>query len=47
MTVSPKVIGRLGEEMKELKGNIRQIFEYGNNGKNLEWIAREMQKTVP
>ena len=47
MKVIPKVIGRLGGEMKELKENIRQIFEYDDNDKNLEWIAREMQKTVP
>ena len=45
--VIPKVIGRFGGEMKELKENIRQIFEYDDNDKNLEWIAREMQKTVP
>ena len=32
--------------MKELKENIRQIFEYDSNDKELEWIAREMQKTV-
>ena len=32
--------------MKELKESIRQIFEYDSNDKELEWIAREMQKTV-
>ena len=32
--------------MKELKENMRQIFEYDSNDKKLEWIAREMQKTV-
>ena len=47
MKVIPKVIGRLGGEMKELKENIRQIFEFDNNDKKLEWIAQEMQKTVP
>ena len=47
MKVIPKVIGRLGKEMKELKENIRQIFEFNNNDKKLEWIAQEMQKTVP
>ena len=32
--------------MKELKENIRQIFEYDNNDKVLEWISREIQKIV-
>ena len=32
--------------MKELKENIRQIFEYDSNDKEVEWIVREMQKTV-
>ena len=32
--------------MKELKKNIRKNFEYDSNDKELEQIAREMQKTV-
>ena len=32
--------------MKELKENIRQIFEYDSNDKELEWIVQEMQRTV-
>ena len=32
--------------MKELKETIRQIFEFGNNYKLLEWISREIQKTA-
>ena len=42
----PTIIGYLGGGMKELKESIRQIFEYDSNDKELEWIAREMQKTV-
>ena len=42
----PTIIGCFGGGMKELKENIRQIFEYDSNDKKLEWIAREMQKTV-
>ena len=45
--VIPKIIGCLGGGMKKLKENIRQIFEYNENDKKLEWIAREIQKTVP
>ena len=44
--VIPTIIGCLGGGMKELKENIRQIFEYDSNDEELEWIAREMQKTV-
>ena len=32
--------------MKELKENIRRIFEYDSNDKEIEQIAQEMQKTV-
>ena len=46
MKVIPTINGCLGGGMKELKENIRQIFEYDSNDKELEWIAREMQKTV-
>ena len=42
----PAIIGCLGGGMKELKVSIRQIFEYDNNDKELEWVSREMQKTV-
>ena len=42
----PIIIGCLEGGMKELKENIRQIFEYSSNDKEIEWIAREMQKTV-
>ena len=45
--VVPTIIGCLGGGMKELTESIRQIFEYENNDKELEWISREMQKTVP
>ena len=44
--VVPTIIGCLGGGMKELKESIREIFEYKNNDKKLEWISREMQKTV-
>ena len=37
--VIPTIIGCLGGGMKELKKNIRQIFEYDSNDKELEWIA--------
>ena len=37
--------GWLGGGIKELKGNIKQIFDYDND-KELELIAQEMQKTV-
>ena len=47
MKVIPTVIGCLGGGgVKEPEENIRQIFEYDNNDKEIEWIAREMQKTV-
>ena len=44
--VVPTIIGCLGGGMKELKESIKQIFEYENNDKELEWISREMQKIV-
>ena len=44
--VIPTITGWLGGRMKELKENIRQAFEYDNNDKEVEWIARQMQKTV-
>ena len=37
--VIPTVNGCLGGGMKELKESIRQIFEYDNNDKELEWIS--------
>ena len=37
--VIPTIIGCLGGGMKELKENVRQIFEYDSNDKELEWIA--------
>ena len=43
---APAIIGCLGGGMKELKESIRQIFEYENNDKELEWISREIQKTI-
>ena len=46
MKVTPTIIRCLGGGMKELKENIRQIFEYDNNDKELEWISREIQKIV-
>ena len=46
MKVIPRIIRCLGVGMKELKENIRQIFEYDSNDTELEWIAGEMQKTV-
>ena len=36
------VIRCLGGGIKELKESIRQIFEYNDNDKELEWITREM-----
>lgn len=45
VTVIPTVTGWLGGGIKELKGNIKQIFDYDND-KELELIAQEMQKTV-
>ena len=44
--VVPTIIGCLGGGMKELKESIREIFEYEDNDKELEWISREMQKTL-
>ena len=46
MKVTPTIIRCLGGGMKELKENIRQIFEYDNNDKELEWISQEIQKIV-
>ena len=43
--VIPMIIGCLGGEIKELKANVKRIFDY-HNDKELELIAREMQKTV-
>ena len=42
--VVPTTFGCHGGGMKELRESIRQIFEYENNDKELEWISREMQK---
>ena len=44
--VIPTIIECLGGGMKELKENIRPMFKYNNNDKELEWVSREMQKTV-
>ena len=44
--VVPIIIGCLGGGLKELKESIREIFEYEDNDKELEWISREMQKTL-
>ena len=46
MKVVQRIIGCLGGGMNGLKENIRKSFEYDNNDKELEWISREMQKTV-
>ena len=41
------IIGCLGGGMKELKENIKQIFEYDNNkNKDIELMSQEMQKAV-
>ena len=37
--VVPTIIGCLGGGMKEVNESIRQIFEYENNDKELEWIS--------
>ena len=44
--VIPTIIRCLGGGMKELKQSIRQVFEYDDNDKELEWISRELQETV-
>ena len=44
--VVPTIIGCLGVGMQELKESIRQIFEFDNNDKELEWFFWEMRKTV-
>ena len=46
MKVIPTIIRCLGGGMKELKQSIRQVFEYDDNDKELEWISRELQETV-
>ena len=46
MKVVPTIIGCLGGGMRAQKESNREIFEYENNDKELEWISREMQKTV-
>ena len=43
--VIPTIIGCL-RGMRELKESIRQIIEYDNNDKELEWISREIHKIV-
>ena len=40
------IIEYIGGGMKEVKQSIRQIFEYDINDKELEWVSKEMQKTV-
>ena len=42
--VVPTIIGCLGGGMKELKESIREIFEYEDNDKELEWISRESKR---
>ena len=44
--VIPRIIGYLEGGLKEQRKSIRQIFRYDNIDKKLEWISREMQKTV-
>ena len=46
MKVVLTIIGCLGGGMRELKESIRDISKNENNDKELEWISREMQKTV-
>ena len=46
MKVIPTIVGCLRGGMKELKESIGQIFKYNNNDKELEWISRQMKKTV-
>ena len=41
----PTVIGCLGKAIKELKANIKRIFD-DDNDKELELTAQEMQNTV-
>ena len=43
MKVIPTINGCLGGGIRGLKESIRQIFEYDNKDKELEWISREMQ----
>ena len=45
MKVTPTVIRCLGGGLKELKANIKSIFDNDNDNKHSE-LAREMQKTV-
>ena len=46
MKVVPTIIECLEGGTKELTESIRQIFEYENDDKELEWISREMPKTL-
>ena len=41
--IIPVVIGCLGEGMKRLKDDVKELFK---NEKELQWICRKMQKTV-
>ena len=41
--IIPVVIGCLGGGMKRHKDDVKELFK---NGKELQWICREMQKTV-
>ena len=45
VAVIPTIIGCLGGGIKELKESLKRIFE-NDNDKELESLAREMQKTV-
>ena len=45
VNVVPTIIGCLGGGIKELKESLKRIFE-NDNDKELESLAREMQKTV-
>ena len=45
VNVIPTIIGCLGGGIKELKENLKRIFE-NDNDKEFEFLAREMQKTV-
>ena len=41
--IIPVVIGCLGRGMKKMKDDVKELFR---NEKDLQWICREMQKTV-
>ena len=45
VNIIPTIIGCLGGGIKELKESLKRIFE-NDNDKELESLAREMQKTV-